>query len=252
MNQWVRLRIPATVCAVMLLIMTVATLLLAAPATKRAVIDFKRLVSEKQEGNYRLTTFSTAKVTHEDAVFTADTIVMRSQENVHEFTCTGNPVFTDPENRITGDKVIAYSTPRRAEFHDNVKMVSTPKKKTGNGDVRNKLNNESSTTTCDKLSYDYANKTAEATGNVVVKQTNRTVWADKGFYYQDKELLVLKGNVRMKNTGEEEIKDLKDAETVTVSLETDWVDIVAPENGFVTMTLDVKDDEQKPETGTKK
>lgn len=248
-----RVRMPAILALILLLVAVATGILVAAPATKKVRVEAKQIVSEKKTGTIRYTTFSTARVYQDDATFTADTILARSENDVHEFTCTGNPVFTDPENKITALKVIAYSTPRRAEFIDKVKMVSTPKKKDGTqGDVRGQLNGEPSTTTCDRMNYDYASKRAEAIGNVVVVQKARTVWADKGVYDQSLELITLTGNVRMRNTGEEEIKEMKDAAMVTVSLENDWVDIVAKEDGFVTLILDVKDDEPAPKATDKK
>jgi hypothetical protein len=54
----------------------------------------------------------------------------------------------------------------------------------------------------------------------------------------------------MKNTGKEEVKELKDAETVTVSLENDWIDIMAKPHGKVEVTFEVQDD--TPRTGVKK
>jgi lipopolysaccharide assembly outer membrane protein LptD (OstA) len=223
----------------------------AAPDKKNVRVESKHIISEKNDGKIRLTTFAAAKVFHEDSVFTAETIVARSEGKVHEFTCTGNPVFTDPENRITADKVLAYSTPRRAEFIGNVKMVSTPRSKEKDkkqGEVREKVSQEPSVTTCDKLSYNYAEKTAEARGNVVVVQKQRTVWADTAVYEQKLELITLRGNVRLKNQGEEEIKAMRDADTVTVSLENDWIDIKAKPGGFVTFDLEVAEEENaKPE-----
>ncbi|HEY3379367.1 MAG TPA: hypothetical protein VGL77_17960, partial [Armatimonadota bacterium] len=81
-------------------------------------------------------------------------------------------------------------------------------------------------------------------------QKDRTIWADQGTYAQTDDLVVLRGNVRMKNTGKEEVKELKDAETVTVSLENDWIDIMAKPHGKVEVTFEVQDD--TPRTGVKK
>ncbi|HEX2951456.1 MAG TPA: LptA/OstA family protein, partial [Armatimonadota bacterium] len=102
--------------------------------------------------------------------------------------------------------------------------------------------------TSNKMDYDYAAKKALGTGNVVVVQKDRTVWADQGIYDQNSELVTLQGNVRMKNAGKEEIKEMSDAQTVTVSLENDFIDIVAKPGGKVTMVFEVPEDEAPSST----
>ncbi len=230
---------------------------LAAAGTKKLRVESSHVISTKKTEKVRETVLADAKIYHEDAIFAAKTIVMQSEDNVHEFTCTGNPVFTDTETKITARKVVGLSTPRRAEFSGDVKMVSTPKKKAKDGEkpseMKDRVKGEPTTLTADTLSYDYSNKLGDAKGNVVVVQKHRTVWADEGYYDQNLEKILLKGNVRLKNTGDEELKELKDADTVTVSLEDDWIDIVAKPGGVVIMDLDVKDeDEKKPAKGEEK
>jgi lipopolysaccharide export system protein LptA len=243
------LRATAVACGLALLTLCLPGLLPAAPTTiKRLRVEAKQIVSQKMDGKIRQTTLATARVLHEDTTFAAQTILMRSEGDVHEFTCTGSPLFTDPENRITAEKVLAYSTPRRAEFHENVKMVSTPAKKTtgDTSETRAKVTGKPSTTTCDRLTYDYATKHGVATGHVVVVQEERTLWADEGIYDQRAELITLKGNVRLRNSGEDELKELTNADTVTISLENDWIDIVAREGQLVELVLDVKDADEHP------
>jgi len=230
-----------------------SSLLFAAGKTKVFTMEGIE-VNSKKVGKYTMTTITDAVVTHEDAVFTANKMDVKSEGDVHEITCTGNPVLTDPENRITAEKVVAYSTPRQAEFVGNVKMVSTPKKQQqeGKDEIRNKLGTEPSTTTCDRLSYNYSAKRAFAKGNVKIVQKARTLWADEGTYDQNLELITLKGNVRLQNEGEEELKELKNAETATISLQNDWIDIVAKQGSRVQMIFHVKDDDQKPADDTAK
>lgn len=223
------------------------------PKTSRLLVNSSRW-SRKTEGLTTIDTLPQATIVHEDTRFTADLMVMKSEGDTHEITCTGNPVLTDPENHITGEKVIALSTPRQAEFLGNVKMVSTPKQKNvpkamNSGDLRDKFGSDPSTTTCDHLLYYYSTKRAHAYGHVVIVQKARTVWANEATYDQSLELVTLAGNVHMKNTGEEELKDLSNAETVTISLQTDWVDIAAKQGEQLRMEFIVKDDEPTPAGG---
>jgi len=207
---------------------------------------FSHNLRSEMKGNIRVTTVPNGSVTQGDATFAAEMILVESQNDVHTFTCTGSPVFTDTEARITGDRVVGQSTPRYAEFTGNVKMVATPKKKEKEGEIEGKLASEPTTVTCNSLGYDYGKKLALAKGNVVVVQKNRTIWANEGTYDQNTELITLVGNVRMKNIGDEELKEMNNAETVTASLQDDWIDVVAKEGEKVEFILDVKDEEQKP------
>jgi lipopolysaccharide assembly outer membrane protein LptD (OstA) len=238
------------------LLCTLGVALVAAPDAKPAdaekkkkvVVKYASLVSQKTDGVVRVSNLKEAEVYQDDAVFVSDTMVVRSEKDVHEFTCTGNPVFTDPESRVTSDKVVAYSSPRRAQFTGNVKMVNTPKPKKGtkdgSNDMKNELRNAPSTTTCNEMDYDYANKTALAKGNVVVVQKKRTLWADQAVYNQKAELITLSGNVRMENTGDDELKKLSDADIVTVSLENDWIDVRPAAGKKAVMELEVSEDEK--------
>lgn len=245
----------ALALALLVLGFSQATRLGAATKTSKLDVTYERMHIDMQQEKLTVSTLyggkDPVKIVHDDAIFTAAQIVIRSEDKVHELTCTGNPVFTDPETRITGDTVVGYTSPRRAEFTGNVKMVSTPKKKAKDdagaktGDVKGKMQQEPTTLTADAMSYNYADKYGVAKGNVVVAQKNRTVWADEGYYDQKMEKIELKGNVRVKNTGSEELKEIKDAGIVTVSLTDNWIDIQANPGGTVTMNLEVNDDQPK-------
>lgn len=258
--KWWSLRLPLVLGALLALVLSVDGLLTAqqpaakpapaAPAsgtkTARVTAEKVRSVRKDADGKVRETTVEKATVYQEDATFASDVMVIESEGKVHTFTCTGNPVFTDTETRITGDKVVGHTSPRWAEFNGNVKLVATPKKKDTNGELKGKLSGEPTTITCDSLSYDYGNKLAQGRGNVVVVQKNRTLWADEGTYDQQAELVTLKGHVKMKNTGEEELKEMKNADIVTVSLENDWIDMVAPKNELLEFNIEYQENETPP------
>jgi lipopolysaccharide assembly outer membrane protein LptD (OstA) len=252
MTRWFATRLLLASGALLVLLLTAGGLLDAQdakPAAPAAVGAKKGLIVHaahgysKQTGKVVQTTLSDAEVIQDDSKFNAKNISIESEDKVHTITCTGDPVFTDLENRITGDKVIGQSTPRWAEFLGNVKMVSTPKKKDSGDGIKGKLSGEPTTVTCETMHYDYGKKTAQAKGSVVVVQKNRTVWADQGVYEQKAELITLSGNIRIKNTGEEEIKSMKNADKMTVSLNDDWVDVTAKPGDYVEWTLEYQDEE---------
>ena len=115
MIRWIRLRMPLVLLAAAVLLLTTVGLLTAAPAMKKLTVTGTAL-NQKREGAIYLRTLADAAISQEDAVFTSKTLVMQSEGDVHLFTCTGNPVFTDPGARITADKVEGQSTPRIAKF----------------------------------------------------------------------------------------------------------------------------------------
>ncbi|MHB0939044.1 MAG: LPS export ABC transporter periplasmic protein LptC [Armatimonadota bacterium] len=256
--KWWSLRLPIILGALCALVLTTDGLLTAqqqpadkkpAPAptkTARVTAEKVRSVKKDANGKVRETTVEKGTVYQDDATFASDVMVIQSEGKVHTFTCTGNPVFTDTEARITGDKVVGHTSPRWAEFTGHVKLVATPKKKENGSELKGKLGGEPTTITSDSLSYDYGNKIAQARKNVVVVQKNRTLWADEGTYDQKAELVTLKGHVKMKNTGDEELKEMKNAEIVTVSLENDWIDIVAPKGELLEFFLEYQESETPP------
>ena len=240
-GEWGRITLLAA--AVALSMLAFCSWLYAADEQKQLHVTADHLVSDKIDGDTRETTWAKMTVTQDDAKFYADNVIQRTTGKVHVFTCTGNPKFTDPENTITGDKVIVYSSPRRAEFSGNVKLVNTPKEKPKNGsEIKKQMASEPSTITSDNMSYDYAKKTALATGHVMIVQKDRTVSADQGVYEQDSEMVEMTGNISMKNAGEGELRDLKNAQTVTVRLDTDWIDITKQDGKQLEMNITYQDD----------
>ena len=273
-----------------LLLLGVAGWLFAAEAATTSTItfDFTHVAGRKALDGTWVTRYDQALVTQADAKFSADAIEDTSRGNEHNFTCTGNPKFSDPENTITATKVIGHSTPRSAEFIGNVVADSIPKvDTTGKGlrgnpthitsntltydyarkwgefatnvvmvitphtpakpvdssDVNGQLGSAPSTITCDTLSYDAHTRKALAKSNVVVKQKDRTLWADQGIYEEDSELVMLSGNVRIKNEGEGEVKSFENADKVTVSTAgtDEWIDAVAKPGERIKMVLVVPD-----------
>ena len=81
----------------------------------KIVFRYQHVVSEKTTGSERVTTYSKATIIQEDSTFKADSVVQqRTSGGVHTFTCTGNPIFTDPENTITSQTRDGIQQPRAA------------------------------------------------------------------------------------------------------------------------------------------
>lgn len=257
MTRWFAIRVSLVFAALLALTFSVGGLLAAdptkpvpasaPPSTKNLNVKCSHTVAKQIGNNVWQTTLTEAIVTQEDSTFTAKLIVVESAKKVHTMTCTGDPVFTDSQTRITADKVVGQSTPRWADFTGSVKMVVTPKKKEDGNSLKSQVSGEPSTITSDALSYDYGKKVAHGRGSVVVVQKNRTVWADDAVYEQKTDLVTMTGNIRMKNTGDEEVKEMKNADKVTVSLQDDWVDINAKPDEKVEYIIEVQDDQTPAE-----
>lgn len=239
------------------------------------------VVTSEQIGDKWIAVYSNAILTQADSVFTANMIKQESIKNVHTFTCTGDPVYrvidsaTKAElTKITSTLVVAYSSPRRAEFSGNVIFSNAPKSAPVNGetgstiegptivnseklvfdyknkqaqftgtvvmsitphntnssgsDIKKEVTSQPATMTCDHLDYDSNTNKAQAfkgADQVVVKQKDRTVKADKATYDRKMDMIYFEGNVSMENTGEGSLRNVKDADNATISLKTNWVEV---------------------------
>jgi lipopolysaccharide export system protein LptA len=154
-----------------LLLLGVVHWLHAADAADTSFItfDFSHVTGKKLPDGSRITQYDQATATQGDAQFSADLIEDNSHSNVHDFTCTGNPKFSDPENIITATRVIGHSTPRSADFLGNVVADSKPRVDTSGKGLRGNPTH----ITSDKLTYDYARKWGEFSSNVIMVITPR-------------------------------------------------------------------------------
>ena len=130
---------------------------------------------------------------------------------------------------VTSQRLIYDYGKKWAEFTGGeVTMLYTPLDNVvKKDDLKGEFKKAPSTLTCDKLNYDYANKKALAVGapgrQVHIVQKERDCWADQATYDENTNLVVLKGNFVMQNKGEEELKSILNVDTVTISLDNEWI-----------------------------
>ena len=153
---------------------------------------------------------------------------------------------------ITSDKLLYDYAGKRADFSAKdvvfTQLIPLENTTTGDGTFSTQLRKETTEITSKTLLYDFENKKALATGDqqqqVIVKQPKRTIWADQAVYDESIDLVVLTGNIRMRNSGEEEVKALDNAEKVTVSLANNWMEILSKsKDARVRITIEVEEDE---------
>lgn len=155
----------------------------------------------------------------------------------------GNPTH------ITSDKLTYDYARKWGEFSTNVVMVITPRtpaKAGDSNDINTQIAAAPTTITCDALSYDANEHKALAKNNVVVKQKARTLWAEQGTYDEASDLVVLTGNVRIKNEGEGEVKSIENADKVAISVSgrDEWIEVTAKDpSQRVRMVLEVPKDD---------
>ena len=203
-------------------------------ATKKTQmsVKFDRAYGTQSGKKYTLK-YEKAIITLDDTKLTADNVVQDTDNDVHVFTATGNPVFSDKDNTITGTTIKAHSSPRSAEVIGNIKLVNKPQP------TKDKPNPNTTTVTCDKLVYDYAKKAAVLTGHVRAVQNGKIVVSDNAIYESDSDMVYLTGNIKMKNNDNEELRSMQTAESVTLALSEEWVDIVAKKGEKVEIIFEI-------------
>ena len=215
------------------------------------------VIVDNSKGNvHNLTCTGTPKFHDSENDITATTVIAHSTPRSADFV--GNVVAdskpkSEPNGKglrgnpthITSDKLTYDYARKWGEFSSNVVMLITPRKPvsgTDTKDLNSQLSSAPTTITCDSLSYDANAHKALAKDNVVVKQKNRTLWAEQGIYDESADLVVLTGNVRIKNEGEGEVKSFENADKVSVSVAgtDEWIDAVAKPGERIKMVLEVQ------------
>ena len=125
----------------------------------------------------------------EQAVYNKDTEIANSP---------GKLQIDDPQNTVVGSTGTAFYKTRDAVISGQVTLTLRPKpedKNAPDGSARREFKSPA-TITCTKLTYNWKNRIATATGNLKVRYEDRTVTAEKAVYYGADETIVLTGNVK--------------------------------------------------------
>lgn len=149
---------------------------------------------------------------------------------------------------VTSDKLHYDYASKMADFSAdklvNMQLIPLTPSANDDGTFSAELWKETTDISSKSLHYDFNAKLALAEGEVVVKQPKRTLWADKATYDEALDLIVMTGNIRMRNTGDEEVKSLDNADKLTVSLIDNWLEILAKSpDKKLRFTIEVNEDE---------
>ena len=112
----------------------------------------------------------------------------------------------DKQNTLTADKGVAYYSTRDADFAGNVVINARPKPGGGAnaapGSLRRNFK-DPVTITCSRVRYNWRTKKAILTGNLTIKQRDRTITGTQGLYDGVAETVTLFGNIKSRRpTGE--------------------------------------------------
>lgn len=198
-------------------------------AAKRHPVDFRADHMTGKDNVWTLKSNVVLSEKKEEMTLKADQAVYWADEDRAELT--GNISITDPEHSATADVVKADFNKKIIYLDGNVKVERTPKEaKQAAAAGENKTEEKKfsveeakkrrSTTTCDKMEYDYGKKFLTATGNVKVVQEKRTATCQKAEYDEEKEILTLAEGVKV----EEEGGNWFECSRATINVDTDEVE----------------------------
>lgn len=166
-----------------------------------AKVDPNRVYVDAAEGGHWdeqqsvLTLRGPVKFTQGDAVMRMIGAIWNRKTGI---AVAQSPVtLTDPENTLTGVHGQVNFRTKRFTLDTSVILRQTPKDTPPSSDSNdfNTVANEPTDMTCDRLVYNYRDKTAIATGHVVIIQKHRTVSADSGTYDSNTRIAQLEGHV---------------------------------------------------------
>jgi lipopolysaccharide export system protein LptA len=136
--------------------------------------------------------------------------------------------ITDTDTKVVGDKgTIDFATHLAIlKGHVTMQVIPKPSDKVKQDEQEVK---KPTTILCDQVNYDYRAKLAHTMGQVVIKQTNRTVTADDGRYNVATKIVDLEGHVIGQSTDGKTI-DAPEAK-ISVDESDEWIQLTGPITG---------------------
>ena len=113
-----------------------------------------------------------------------------------EVTADGGVTVTQPGSRLTGRRLNANLKARRAEVSEEATLIRSPGSPAGRTDrPAGALAKEETIVTAARIAFRWDVNEAEANTNVVIRQRDKTAWADKATYSEKADQMVLIGRV---------------------------------------------------------
>lgn len=172
-----------------------------AEATGGAILVQKDLTMNAPQMKFDLRGEVTAATGGVEAVVAGTTVAapsLRHEAKTGEVSAEGGVTLIREGSRLTGRRMRASLVTRRAEVWEDVRLVQAPGQVPGSpapDRLGAALANEETTVTASRIVFLWEANEAEAEGNVVVRQRDKTAWADRMIYSEPQNRLVLTGQV---------------------------------------------------------
>jgi lipopolysaccharide export system protein LptA len=233
----------------------------------RVELHYEKLVHWDQEKGLGLVEGVVLTVPEDEVTVYADRLEYDEKKDLAR--ATGHLRLVDPENILTGKRILVYLKEGRAVIEGEVRLVHTPKEvqkaaAEGSPEVApatpeeaaqpppeegrekeriRKYREEVSILSCDRLEYFYRRpRKAVATGHIRLEQprVGRFATAEQAFYFEETDTLRLVGNVRLQD---EEGQSFTGPE-IEIGVEKEWVRAKGP--GHIVLYVEEEETEETP------
>ena len=130
---------------------------------------------------------------------------LRYQARTGDVSADGGVKMVREGSTLAGRRLLANLTTKRADVRDDVTLVRAPGPSPAGSDrVARALAREETTVTAARIVFRWDTNEAEAEGHVVVRQQDRTGWADRMLYAEASNRVILTGNVIVEQLSEQQ------------------------------------------------
>jgi lipopolysaccharide assembly outer membrane protein LptD (OstA) len=183
---------------------------------KKPAADRKLRIKHGDLGSYKETPAGAISTISGNVVFAYEDTTLNTDAATYNHktqvaTSPGRVQIDDAQNTLTGDQGVAYYKTKKAAIRGNVRILARPRPENQNapeGSLRREFK-DPVIITCDRVDYNWRTRVAVATGDLTLRQKERTVTADRAVYEGRQERVTLIGNVRGVTAQGDEIRGEK-------------------------------------------
>ncbi len=144
------------------------------------------------------------EVVHGDATVTAPSL--RHDGRTGDVSADGGVTLVQPGTKMTGRQLLANLPARRADMREDVTLIrSAPPAPQGRTTPSPGARSEETTVTAARIVFRWDTNEGEAMDKVVVRQRDRTAWADRGTYSEPANQVTLTGRVIVEQSSGESL-----------------------------------------------
>ena len=143
------------------------------------------------------------EVVHGDATVTAPSL--RHDGRTGDVSAEGGVTLVQPGTKMTGRQLLANLPTRRADMREDVTLIRSAPSAPQGRTMPPGAPAEETTVTAARIVFRWDTNEGEATENVVVRQRDRTAWADRGTYSESANQVTLTGRVTVEQLSGESL-----------------------------------------------